>query len=97
MKNLAAVLQRLREHGLRVKKEICEFLQPSVEYLGHKIDAKGLHALESKVEAITKAPTPRNVQELRSFLGLLNYYGRFIPNLASILYSLNALLQRDSE
>ena len=97
MKNLAAVLQRLREHGLRVKKEKCEFLQPSVEYLGHKIDAKGLHALESKVEAITKAPTPRNVQELRSFLGLLNYYGRFIPNLASILHPLNALLRRDSE
>ena len=95
--NLEAVLQKLREQGLRVRKEKCEFLQPSVEYLGHKIDAKGLHALESKLEAITKAPTPRNVQELRSFLGLLNYYGRFIPNLASILHPLNALLRRDSE
>ena len=91
------MLQKLQEHGLRVRKEKCEFLQPSVEYLGHKIDANGLHALESKLEAITKAPIPRNIQELRSFLGLLNYYGRFIPNLASILHPLNALLRRDSE
>ena len=97
MENLAAVLQRLPEHGLRVKKEKCEFFQPSVEYLGHKIDANGLHALESKVEAITKVPTLKNVQELRSFLGLLNYYGHFIPNLASILHQLNELLRKDNE
>ena len=95
--NLAAVLQKLREHGLWIKKEKCEFLQPIVEYLGHNIDAEGLHALKSKVEAITKAPIPRNVQELRLFLGLLNYYGHFIPNLASILHPLNELLKKDSE
>ena len=72
--NLEAVLEKLQEHSVRVKREKCEFIQPSVEYLGHKIDAKGLHALESKVDAITKAPIPQNLQELRSFLGLLNYY-----------------------
>ena len=44
-----------------------------VEYIGRKIDAEGLHALDHKVEAITKAPAPQNVQELRSFLGLLNF------------------------
>ena len=74
LKNLEAVLLKLREHGLRVQKEKCEFLQSCVESLGHKIDANGLHAIESKGEAITQAPTPRNVQELRSFWGLLNYY-----------------------
>ena len=68
-------------------------MQPLVEYLGHNIDVDGLHVLKSKVEAITNAPTPRNVQELRSFLGLLNYYGRFIWNLDSILHPvLNELL-----
>ena len=97
LKNVVAVLQKFREHGLRVKKQKCEFLQPCVEYLGHNIDAKGLHVLKSKVEAITNAPIPRNVQELRSFLGLLNYYGRFIPNLASILHPLNELLRKDVE
>ena len=50
--------------------------------------------LPSKVAAIANAPAPTNLQELRSFLGLLNYYGKFIPNLAAtILHPLNALLQ----
>ena len=49
------------------------------------------------MEAITKAPITGNHQELRAFLGLLNYYGRFIPNLASVLHPLNELLRLDSE
>ena len=65
----------------------------SVEYLGHQIDRHGIQALPEKVTAITNAPKPRNVQELRSFLGLLNYYGKFIPNLSSILHPLNQLLR----
>ena len=62
----------LREHGVQVKRNKCTFMKDSVQYLGHQIDAQGLH---------TTAPIPKNVQELRSFLGLLNYYGRFIANL----------------
>ncbi len=65
----------------------------SVEYLGHKIDKGGISALPNKVDAIVNAPHPTNVQELRSFLGLLNYYGKFIRNLATILHPLNQLLQ----
>ncbi len=57
------------------------------------ITNEGVCALLHKIEAIVNAPQPRNVQELRSFLGLLNYYGKFIPNLASILSPLNHLLQ----
>ena len=89
------VLKRLAEHGLRVKQKKCEFLKPSVEYLGHRIDREGLHTLPSKVSAIVDAPEPKNVQELRSFLGLLNYYSKFIANLASILHPLNRLLRND--
>ena len=62
-------------------------------YLGHCIDAQGLYTTDSKLIAITEAPNPKNVQELRSFLGLLNYYGKFIPNLATILHPLNQLLR----
>ena len=69
-------------------------MQNSVEYLGYHIDSTGLHATESKVKAVLGAPTPRNIHQLRSFLGLLNYYGKFIPNLATILYPLNCLLKR---
>ena len=95
--SLGMVLQRLEKHGFRVKKDKCSFLQSSVEYLGHNIDSEGLHALPSKIEAITQAPTPRNVQEFRSFLGLLNYYGKFISNLATLLHPLNSLLQLNKQ
>ena len=50
----------------------------SVDYLGYLIDKDGLHPLPEKVAAILEAPQPKNVQELRAFLGLINYYGRFI-------------------
>ena len=95
LRNLASVLQQLQHYGFRLKKEKCEFLKSSVEYLGHRIDAEGLHAMPSKLQAIVQAPAPKNVQELRSFLGLLNYYGKFIPNLASLMQPLNNLLQHN--
>ena len=90
-------MRRLEHNNLRIKKSKCEFFKDSVEYLGHSVDAQGLHTLPSKVEAILKAPDPRNLQQLRSFLGLLNYYGKFIPNLASIVHPLNHLLQKDAK
>ena len=92
---LEQVLKRLHEYGLRLKMKKCDFLKPSVEYLGHGVDKHGLHALPSKVKAIVEAPEPRNVQELRSFLGLLNHYSKFIQNLSSIIHPLNQLLQHD--
>ena len=93
---LEQVLKRLHEYGLRLKMKRCDFLKPSVECLGHGVDKHGLHALPSKVKAIVEAPEPRNVQELRSFLGLLNYYSKFIQNLSSIIHHLlNQLLQHD--
>ena len=66
-----------------------------MEYLGHIVDAVGIHPLPSKLEAIVKAPPPTNVQQLRSFLGLLNYYSKFVRNLASVIHPLNQLLQHN--
>ena len=93
LSTLATVLQRLQQYGFRMKRTKCEFLKPSIEYLGHLIDDEGLHALPSKMEAIVQAPQPHNLAEFRSFLGLLNYYGKFIPNLATLVGPLNSLLQ----
>ena len=93
LKNLGEALSRLRQYGLRIKQNKCAFMQNVVEYLGHRVDAQGVHAAPSKVEAILQAPTPRNVTELRSFLGMINYYGKFIPNLSSINHPLNNLLR----
>lgn len=90
--NLDLTLQRLKEYGLKVRKEKCEFFQPSIEYLGHVIDATGLHKAPAKTRAIVEAPAPQNVNQLRSYLGLLNYYGRFIRNLSTLLKPLHELL-----
>ncbi len=69
---------------------------PTVSFLGHRIDASRLHPLADKVEAIEAAPTPTNVTELKSYLGLQhNYYGKFLPNLAAKLTPLYELLQHD--
>ena len=71
------------------------FLQPNETFLGHCIDAEGIHHTDDN--AITQAPMPKNVQELRSFLGLINYYGKFISNAATILAPLNDLLRKDAD
>ena len=71
LQNLKEVFCRLEKHGIRLKKDKCNFLQISVEYLGHRIDAQGVGTSETKVQSIREAPSPHNVQELWSFLGLL--------------------------
>ena len=65
--------------------------------MGHRIDAEGRHATDDKLQAIVKAPSPRNVHELRSFLGLLNYYNKFIPNLASVVRPMYDLLHENKK
>ena len=59
-----------------------------VSYLGHQLDAEGLHPLPRKVQAVVVAPTPSSVQEMKADLGLLTYYGKFLPDLPSVLVPL---------
>ena len=96
LSNIEEVLKWLQENGLRVKPAKCKFMQSSVEYLGHCINASGVPTTDGKVEAILKAPVPQNLQQLRSFLGLLHYYGKFLPNLSSLLHPLNRLLKANA-
>ena len=95
LKALEVVLSHLEKAGLRVKRRKCKFMRTSVDYLGYRIDAAGLHPLEDKVEAIRGAPMPKAVTELKSYIELLSYYGKFLPNLSSTLYLLYQLLQKD--
>ncbi|XP_064464403.1 uncharacterized protein K02A2.6-like isoform X2 [Ornithodoros turicata] len=90
--NLDAVLKRLVERGIRVKRNKCYFFEDSLEYLGHVISASGIHTSPEKVKAIVEAPRPVNKQQLRSLLGLVNYYGKFVPQLSTIAFPLNRLL-----
>ena len=95
MKLLDEVLRRLEQHGIKLRKSKCVFLQPYVEYLGHGVDKEGIHPLPEKVEAaIRNAPVPIDVSQLKSYLGLLNYYAKFIPNLSTTLQPLYELLQQ---
>ena len=89
------VLGQLETSGLCVKKKKCQFMVPSVTYLGHQIDASGLHPVPDKIRTIEEAPAPNNVTELKSYLGLLTYYGKFLPNLATQLAPLYQLLQNE--
>lgn len=91
---LAEVLQRLENSGMWLNKQKCFFLRPSIGHLGQVVDEEGIRPTEEKVKAIKEAPAPPNVTQLRSFLGLINYYNKFLPNLAANLTPLYSLLNK---
>ena len=70
---LDKVLSQIREAGLRLRKDKCVSMAPSVVYLGHRIDEQGLDPVAEKLQALKEAPRPTNVSELKSYLGLLTY------------------------
>ena len=94
LQNLDKDLAILSTAGIKLNRDKCVFLSSPVEYLGHIIDRQGLHPTEEKVKAIKDAPRPKNVSELRAFLGIINYYGKFLPNLSTQLSPLYTLLQK---
>ena len=96
LKRLVDVLTRLEKAGLHAQKSRCQFMKASVTFLGHRVDVDGIHPLSEKVEAVVKAPTPQNLKEFKSFLGLLSYYSKFLPNLSSVLAPLYCLLRKDA-
>ena len=91
LQRLEEMLSRLEAAGVRLKKSKCEFFQTQVAYLGHVVDAEGLHPNQDKVTALQDAPRPSNAAELSSYLGLLRYYMRFLPDLSTVLHPLDAL------
>ena len=92
--NLEEVLKRLSEAGLRLKREKFVFMMEEVVYLGQKINRQRIQPIEEKVRAITEAPAPKNVSEVRSYLGMINYYQRYLPNYSTILAPLHGLLEK---
>ena len=96
-RNLRTVITRLLDKGLRLRKEKCVFRQKSGRYLGHVIDEEGIHPTDDKVMAIKNAPVPQNVQQLRSYLGLIHYYHNFLSNISSLLAPLHELTRLDTE
>ena len=79
--------------GLRPRLEKCAFMQKSCTYLGHRLDAEGIHPTNEKLLALQQAPFPTCVTELRSYVGLVNYYHKFLKNVSAVLKPLYELLQ----
>ena len=84
---LEQVLERLNRYHLTINKRKCVFFQKEVSYCGYRVDGEGLHKHKTaeKVQSVTEAPPPSNVSQLRAFLGTVNYYHRFLPNLPTTL------------
>ncbi|UYV62474.1 LLGL1 [Cordylochernes scorpioides] len=91
------VLKKIQEEGMTLNPEKCQFGVETVKFLGHTLSSEGLFIDEEKLDAITKMEAPRSTKELKSFLGMVNYLGKFIPNLADKLQPLNSLLSTKNE
>ncbi|XP_061721086.1 uncharacterized protein K02A2.6-like [Cydia pomonella] len=96
LERLREVLFRIKDAGLKLQKDKCEFFKSSVTYLGYVIDKNGLRTCPRKIEAIVNAPRPNNVLDVKRFLGFINYYRKFIPRASSVLNPLHELLKVDA-
>ena len=92
---LENVLQTAKERNLRFGFSKCEFDQKQLEFFGYVFSDEGISPSSSKVEAVKDASVPQNASEIRSFLGLIQYCGRFIPNLATVSAPLRVLTHKD--
>lgn len=90
--HLRQLFERLKEFGILINTSKCNLGKDEITFLGYKVSAAGTKPLESKVQAIQDFPAPKTVKELRRFLGMINFYRRFIPNAAQIQAPLNAEL-----
>lgn len=88
-RNLHAVLERIREYGFHLRLEKCRFVLSQIEFLGHIVDKDGIRPDPSK----TMMQPPKDVQQLRSYLGAVNYYGLFVKQMKKLRAPLDNLLK----
>ncbi|XP_041771477.1 uncharacterized protein K02A2.6-like [Anopheles merus] len=95
--NLMAVLKRIQEYGFSIRSEKCAFKVQQLRYLGYIIDTHGLRPDPAKIDVIKRLPEPTDVSGVRSFLGAINYYARFVPNMRELRYPLDNLLKTNAQ
>lgn len=91
-KNLDAALKRLDDYGIKLKKNKCYFMKESVEYFAFVVNKDGIQPSPQKIEAIKALKDPQSKKELQSWLGIVNYYRKFIPDMSTIVQPLTVLL-----
>lgn len=94
IKHLSLLLEAISREGFRLKFSKCNFAQDSVRYLGHIIQNDTITPLKDTLVAIKQFPVPKTQKNVRQFLGKINFYGKYVPNLSIILDSLYNLLKK---
>ena len=90
---LKAVFNKLRAAGLRLKPSKCDLFRKEIKYLGHVVSNEGVSTDHDKIKSVTEWPQPNTVTEVRSYLGFVSYYRRFIPNFSKVAKPFNKMLQ----
>ena len=97
LEHLKIVLDLLRQNKLYGKMSKCKFLKPQMELLGHVVSQDGIQVDPKKVQVVKEWKASKNVHEVRCFLGMCNYYRRFIERYAHIVASITKLLKKKSK
>lgn len=92
--SIKVVLNRLKEHNVKINAEKCKWFVSHVKYLGHILSEAGVSPNPEKVRAITAVPEPKSKTQLKTFLGMITFYTKFVPKLSLILSPLYDLLKK---
>lgn len=95
LRQLHTLFSRFRKYNYKLSASKCQFMQPSLEFLGHRVSKDGIETSQAKVNAILKITQPKNVTDIKSFLGLVNFYGKFLPHLSTVCEPLYRLTKKD--
>ena len=91
---LEKLLERLQQRGLTLNREKCKFQMPQFEFIEYLLSIRGIGPTESKVQAVVNAREPESVAKVRSFMGLVNFSAKFIPNLTTVAEPLRQLTRK---
>ncbi|XP_055522952.1 uncharacterized protein K02A2.6-like [Wyeomyia smithii] len=96
-RNLFLVLERLRAYGFSVRIEKCDFGMKQVKYLGQILDEKGIRPDPEKVSSIVNMPAPHDIATLRSYLGAVSYYGKYVKEMRALRHPMDQLLKAETK
>ena len=97
LRNLEEVFKRLSEAHMKLNSDKCRLCQSTVSFLGHQVSEAGISVDAEKTKAVREWPVPRNVSEVRSFIGLCSYMRKFVYGFSSICKPLHVLTQKDQK